>query len=741
MDVPTTSPNDGQPPGVDRRGFLMSLAAVPTLTIIGKFVGEGETAAATGAPTQIPTPTLVETVDLGHFVSLESAPHAPALRLGITEDGKAWFELPKLEMGQGISTTMAMIIAEELDARPSDVVIEQSDARTELGVMQFCAFSTSVRSLSRPLSSMAAAARARLVTAAAHRWSVPANQLSTKDSAVWAPDGKKLTFGELSKDAAKVAVAVPATPKPVEQHTVVGKPTGRVDARDIVTGKAEYISDTKIPGSVVAVVVRPPTIGGTVASYDDSAARRMPGVAAVAQIPSGIAVCAEDTWQAMEAAKKVEVTWNPGPGANRSDENIFAELADNTGSLADSVNIGTGDVDASFRVAFQSHAPMETGSAVADVRPDRAELWISSQIPVEAKIQVAAAIGLPESAVTVHVRRAGGSFGRTCYHDVPIEAAQISKATGKVVKVFWTRNDDMRHGRMGSSSYHRITASVRDGKVRSYSHKLASAWTDLSCGIGDVVVSAAMKIGGKTEPTQRAQGFLMVNLTQIIQYDYGLATMSAVDVPVDIPNTGTWRGVMSPRFRITEEVMADRLAALFRQDPVEFRLQHLKNERTKAVLQKVAAEGKWGRAMPKGHAQGIGLHEEHKSVTATLAEIDATDPKNPRVKKAFIAVDVGRAINPRGVEAQMQGGLMDGIATVLQAGLHIDNGAVREGSFADYQWTRQRNAPLETKVFVMPPTGEPGGLGDSCGPGSAAAVANAYARATGTSPTMFPVNF
>ncbi|WP_406690804.1 molybdopterin cofactor-binding domain-containing protein [Saccharopolyspora sp. ID03-671] len=738
MESPATAADNEEKPGLRRRRFLTYLAAAPTLTVVGKVLAEGEAAAATAAPGQLPVPPIADLFDMGDAINLLATPTFGELRLGISENNEIWFELPKTEVGQGINTTVAMILAEEFDAKPDDIAITHSDARPELSYSQVTAFSTSVRVLRKPLASMAAAGRTRLVTAASKRWNIPANRLSTKDTCVYAPDGRKLTFGELSKDAAKVAIpAVPAKPKPPERYHIVGKPLNRLDSRDIVTGKASYISDTKIPGSVVAVVVRPPTIGGTVASFDDSAARRMPGVVAITQIPTGIAVCAENTWQAMEAAKKVEVTWESGASASRSGADIAQVLKEKAGSLGDVVSPDGGEFDERFDFAFTSHAPMETGFAVADVQDGRAEVWCSSHVPIEVQKAVANELGLTTADVTVHVKRAGGSFGRNCHMDAPIEAAQVSKATGKVVKLFWTRNDDTRHGRMRAATHQRVQASVRAGKVRSFHHRVSGAWTDLTHGLGDIVFTALMELG---KPAKEAVADVVIGVTQTVPYEFGLATVSGTETDVDLPNTGVMRGVHSVAYRVAEEITVDQIAKHLGEDPVDFRLEALKDDRTKAVLRKVAQEGDWGRSMPKGHAQGIGIHQEYKSMTATLVEIDATDPEEPRVTKAFVAIDPGRAINPRGVEAQMQGGLMDGINTVLYAGLHIDGGAVREGSFADFRVARQAQAPLETKVFIMPPTGEPGGVGEISVPASAAAVANAYGRATGTVPRQFPIN-
>ncbi|MEV4730149.1 molybdopterin cofactor-binding domain-containing protein [Saccharopolyspora sp. NPDC049426] len=737
---PATDHEEAAPAsGTRRRSFLTYVAAAPMLTIAGKFVLEGEaTAAATPVSGQLPLPSVAGVFDAGDLMKLATAPTMPLLKLEFSADNKVLFELPRLESGQGINTTVVMMLAEELGARTQDVVVRLSDARPELLFNQITAASTSVRTFWKPLRQMAAAARSRLITAAAQKWDVPASGLSTQGTGVVGPGGRKATFGELAKDAAKVlAPAVPASPKNPKDFTILGKPHTRSDAVDIITGKARYVGDLKIPGSVVAVVVRPPTLSGEVASYDDSALRNTPGFKGTVKLSTGVAVCAEYTWQAMELAKELKVTWKPGPLTDTSSADIQEKLAGLTGSLDDSVADGDGDeIDASFDFAFVSHAPMEVNYAIADVTDGRAEIWVPSQAPVDGQKDIAAAIGIPD--VKVHVTRAGGSFGRCLFHDAAIEAAEVSKAIGKPVKLMWTRNDDTRHGRMRPASHHRVKASFRSGKVRSWAHKMATVQVDFSHGVGDLLVSTLIEAHVGKMPI--SQGYFA--LTQSVPYEFGATSISLTDLEIEGLHTGSWRSVHSATFRTAEDLVIDQIAEKAGSDAAKFRLDNAKSDRAKAVLQKVIKDGKWGRPMPQGHAQGISMHEEYKSVAACLVEINATDPKNPRVTKAVIAVDAGLPLNPKGIEAQMMGGLTDAISTVLQAGIHIDNGAVREGSYADFKWARQRHTPPELQIHVMPATtDEPGGVAELGVPVCAGAVATAYARATGTQPRSFPINF
>ncbi|MFJ8039347.1 molybdopterin cofactor-binding domain-containing protein [Kitasatospora sp. NPDC096147] len=708
--------------------------AAPALAVGAQLaLDAGPAEALVGVPG---IPGLPELADLGDVLILAGLPTAHLLVLEVTEAGRAVLHLPRLEVGQGLTTAMAMLVAEELDARLADVEVPLSPARPELLFAQLTGASNSVRSLYGPVRAAAAAARARLVTAAALRWQLPADSLRTAGGRVTAPDGRSAGYGELALAAAQVTVpAVSTAPKPEAAQRLVGTPTGRIDARDIVTGKARYAGDLDVPGAVPTVVHRPPTIGGTVRSVDDGAARAMPGVLDVVRIPSGVAVLAETFDQALKAKAALRVDWRPGPLAGVSDAQVKAGLrAVNAPFLVPPLL--TLSLDAEFDFAFVSHSPMEVLTAVADVRADRAEIWFAAQSPIAAQEQIALELGLPVSAVTVHVVRAGGSFGRRLFHDAALEAARVSRAAGRPVKLMWTRNDDLRHGRFRPASHHRIRATHALGQVLTYEHRVATVRTDFGHGLGELLTAA-----GASLPIGDAlfsQTFF--DLTQEIPYDLGVTTQLLSELPLEIP-TSSWRSVYSGLVRVADEVMLDELARTLGRDPVAFRRARLTSATGRAVLDKAAQAGSWGRPMPPGHAQGFAYHAEYRSAVACLVELDATDPANPRVTKAVTAADVGRVINPRGLEAQLLGAVTDGISVTLRAGVHLDDGAIREGSFADFKYARQRHSPLSFEAHFLPPSGPPGGAGELGFPAAAAAVANAYARATGTSPRRFPIAF
>lgn len=719
---------------LSRRQFVVYSLAATTLTVAAPL--GCDSASAEGAERAVDGDRRSSDV-------LVTGTDAEMLVLEVTPANRVVVRLPRVEVGQGVTTAVAMLIAEELDARLADVDIPLADARDEGN--QFTGGSSSVSSLYGPARKLAATARAKLVTAAARRWHVPARTLRTRGTRVFAPDGRSASFGSLTRSAARITrPTVPTDPKPASKHRVIGRPTTRIDARELITGKAKYTGDLTAAGAKPTVVARPPTIGGKVLSVDSAAARAMPGVHAVVQIDGGVAVVAETFHHAFQARDALRIKWAPGPLANLSDAGIRSRLRAAVPKLGDPPR-GSAQTEAEFEFAFVSHAPMEVLTAVADVRAGRAEIWFSSQTPTSAREDIASRLGLPVSKVQVHVVRGGGSFGRRLNHDAAIEAALISKKARRPVKLMWSREDDIRHGRMRPASHHRIRASHARGRVVAFAHATASVSESFEeRGLSPQGGVNPTQVGlrsaqGAARPAVRAPAAAPLPSDSGL-YNFGRLSGNSGSVDLAIP-LGAWRSVDSGTVRTAEEIVVDEIARSLGKDPVAFRRTTLRSKTVRAVLDKVATAGKWGRTMPRGHAQGVAVHEEYDSCVACLVEIDAVDPKNPRVTKVVMAADVGTAVNPRGLEAQLMGTAVDGISTVLRAGLHIDRGAVRESSFADFHYARQRHAPQHFEAHIMPSRRAPGGAGELGVPAASGAVANAYARATGIKPRRFPLNF
>ncbi|MEZ0094223.1 molybdopterin cofactor-binding domain-containing protein [Streptacidiphilus sp. EB129] len=735
-------------PGVGRRTFLGYVVAASTLTVaaqLGETLGVPTTAAA--AIPSLPEPS--EVYDLNDMLTDAALPTANLITIQINTDGTASLALPRAEVGQGVTTSSAMLIAEELDLPLSMVRVTLADARPELLFNQLTGASNTTISTYTPIRVAAAVARGRLLQAAATALGEAVPSLTVAAGVITASTGASMTYAQLAVAAASLTtLQVSVTLKDPTRFTMIGTPQGRIDALDAVTGRKQFAMDLSVPGALPTMVCRPPTVNGTVRSVQNLAAvQAMPGITDVAVVSTGVAVRGSTFGQCIDAVRALQVGWGPGTEDNSSDATVLQELAAAELPLVvPPLPLLTQAVDARFTFHFASNSALEPNCAIADVRSDSAEIWAAVKSPIVAQGQIAAELGLPVPAVTVHVVQGGGSFGRKLFFDAAREAAEVSRAMGKPVKLMWHRTDDFRQGRTHPMSTSRVRATYGLGQVISYEQRHTSVATDFSHGLGEIITAMVAKLPvgdiGFSET--------IFELTQQTPYNFGVTTQLLSEVDKGF-NTGSMRNIYSPNVRCAQELVVDQLAAGMGQDPYQFRRQFLKDPRARAVLDQVAQVGAWGRTMAPGTAQGIALHPEYHGFVAVLVEIDCTAATTgrqipngyagPRVTKVVCAVDVGLAVNPRGLEAQMMGGIMDGIAITLSSSLHLQNGTFLEGSWDEYFYTRQWNTPPDLEIIVMPPTtGNPGGAGELAVAGAMAGVACAYARATGTMPTGFPIN-
>ena len=750
------------PRGLDRRRFLTFLVAAPTLAVAVRYGLDSEQAYAA-----IPgTPEPADFLDLGDILILGAKDtEGELIKLVLEADGTVSCALPREEVGQGITTAVAMLIADELDLPLAKVRVTLADARPELRAGQLTGGSNTIRSVYEPVRKAAAAMRGSLIAAGAQELGTPRRGLVTRAGAVHSPDGRSLTFAALSGIAADPALFAGRTePKALAQQTMVGTPQNRIDAHAMVTGAMKYTNDLEpVPGLLRAMTRRPPTIRGRVDKIlNEAAIRAMPGIVDLAIIDisvggtgddaaagprsTGVAVVAQTFGQALDGKEALEVSWLPGPvDPAETDDTLKAKLKAVNAPFSTPVLPGTTAVEGEFYWHFASHAPMETNTAIADVRPDGADVWTGTKVPVVAQQTIEAELGVPTK---VHVVQGGGSFGRRLFFDAGLEAARISKAVGKPVKIMFTRVDDMRHGRARAASVNHLRMTHAAGNVLSMQQRVASVETDFRHGLGEIFTAAfgaqlnapadivPVSLGGNASFAQT------VFLTTVRSpYQFGETSQSLNELSTPF-NTASWRSVYSAPARGCEEIMVDELAASMGKDPAAFRMEFLSDARQRAVLAKVIERGQWGKPMPAGTAQGIAFHEEYKSVTACLVEIDARDPQDPRVTRATIAADYGLPINPRGCEAQLLGGLTDAIATTLRAGLHLVDGGFLEGSYSQFHFPRQADSPPKVDITIFPATtGVPGGGGELGVPAAVGAIANAYASATGIKPRSFPIIF
>lgn len=723
---------------IQRRRVLGFMVAGPTLAMAAKVGLDKSRPAGAALPEHSP-----EAPDFEDFTDIFLATGTPTyydLLIDIKPDNRVYFEVPRMEVGQGIMTTISMLLADNLDVPLDNIDVALSKAEPRRGAGQITGGSHSTRSLWDPVRVVAAQMKGRLVTAGAERLGVNPRTCRTADGYVIAPNGDKVSYGEVSAAAATITPKVTLAVKDPKEYKIIGAGRVRHNARDLVQGKAPFAMDLPIKGALPTVIAMEKTHGATVVSIDDAEAKKMPGVIAITQIPGmpellipgGVAVTAETFGQAKKAKNALKIQWSDGPMDQLSD----AQIDDQLGGIIDQVtapDTGEGLVEGQFRWPYVPHAPMEENDCAADVTADRAEIWGGNKVPISAQRSIARTLGMKEDQVVFHVVPAGGSMGRRLFHDPHVQAAQISQRLGKPVKLQWMREEGIKHGRCRPVSIHNVRATIKGGNVGTFEHRMACAEMDLRHGLGDIISGAV------TEYNNAGASQYFFTHSVKLPYKTGLTSLTLKEQLLAKP-TAAWRVVYNGQVATINEIMIDELARFMGKDEYEFRREYLDSERHVAVLDKVAQEGQWGRKLPAGVAQGIGMHDEYKSIVAYLVEID-TRGKEPRMTRCTIAVDPAYAINPTGIASNLYGQANDGFSTVFTAGLHVDNGTTRESNFHDYKWGRMFNIAPEMSCHILPQSNAtPGGIGELGIPAASGACANAWARATGKKPRNFPLN-
>jgi isoquinoline 1-oxidoreductase beta subunit len=644
-------------------------------------------------------------------------PHAlfqPNPWMRVNADGTVTVVIDRAEMGQGVVTSLATLVAEELEVELAQVRTEFAPADPRyanplLGA-QVTGSSTSIRAAWLPLRQAAAAAREALVAAAAARWGVAASACRTeRGEVVDDATGRRLGYAAVAA-AAKPPAAKPAAGlKPRERFRLIGKPVPRLDIPLHVTGKSVFGSDVSVPGMLVAVVARGPAFGARVRRYDDARARTVAGVKAVVAIDSGVAVVADRVWPALRGRDLLDIDWDRGPNATLTDADIerrFREAAGRRGSPARN----DGDAEAALRNAatrldadyftpFLAHATMEPMNCTAEVRADHCDVWVGTQAQTRAQQVAADAAGLPTAAVRIHSTFLGGGFGRRLNQDFVREAVQVSKAVGAPVQVVWTRSDDLRHDFYRPANFTRFGAGL-DGSGR------VIAWSQRTVG-------PPMAQGGIDIP------YAIPNLR----------TEQVAEDPV-IPS-GPWRSVGASQNGFVVESFVDELAHAAGQDPLAFRLALLaKAPRHRRVLELAAEQSGWGTPLPAGRRRGVAVYFSFGSWVAEVAEVSLSEDKRVRVHRVVAAIDCGTVVNPDTVKYQIEGAIVYGLTAALQGEITLRGGGVVEDGFADYPLLTMAEMP-EVEVHLVASDEPPGGVGEPGLPPIAPAVANALFAATG----------
>jgi len=664
----------------------------------------------------------------------------PNVWVKITPDSTVTIVLSQLEMGQGVMTSMPMLVAEELDVDFNKIKTEWAPAdpkygNPNFGGAQLTAGSNSVRGMWKILRESGATARLMLITAAAQTWSVPENTISTdKGEVVHKATGRRLKYGALVDKASTLPVPKGVKLKDPKEFHLLGVSTPRLDIPEKVNGKAVFGMDVKRPGMLIATVVKCPTFGGKVESFNADKAKAVPGLRHIVKISSGVAVIADNYWAASKAAKVLlaDVKWNEGSLANLTSDDIrkkYVALAEQPGKVARN----NGDASAAiknnpksfervFELPFLAHACMEPMNCTADVRADRCDVWVPTQGQTASHEAAVAASGLPGKSVNIYTTYLGGGFGRRGEADFVSDAVETSKAVGKPVKVIWSREDDIQHDFYRPVSYVRMWGAVDgSGKATVFMQRL--------------VQQSLMKRLGPLPPDGIDR--ISVDGSATLPYDIPNIRVEYIETDPGIPY-GFWRSVGASVQGYVVEAFIDELATAAGKDPYQFRHDMLsKAPRHRAVLEMVAEKSGWGKPLPAGHARGIAMMEAFGSIVGQVAEVSVTNGA-VKIHKMWCAVDTGWVINPDTIKAQMEGGTLYGVTAALKGEITIKNGGVMQHHFNDYQMIRHPEAP-EVEVHIVPSAEEPGGIGEPSTAVAAGALVNAIAAATGKRIYKLPI--
>jgi isoquinoline 1-oxidoreductase beta subunit len=674
----------------------------------------------------------------------EAAPEgfSPNAFIRIGGDGEVVLTMPYVEMGQGTYTSIPMLIAEELDVTLKQVRLEHAPpneklyANPLLGV-QATGNSNAMRGAWKQMRAAGATARVMLVAAAAKRWGVDAPSCGTQDGAViHVPTGRRLTYGDLAAEAAKMPVPGNVTPKSPADFKLIGTPAKRLDTPAKVNGTAVYGIDARPPGVKIATLAQSPVFGGRVKSLDDTAAKAVNGVHQIVRLDDAVAVVADHMGAAKKGLAALTIEWDEGPHAQLTIEAIAGELEQATlrsGAVAQ--NIGDAEramasaatkVEATYQVPFLAHATMEPMNCTVHFRKDACELWIGSQAMARVQAMAAKAAGLPPEKVIVHNHLIGGGFGRRLEADGAVRAVQIARHVEGPVKVVWTREEDIQHDMYRPYWFDRLAAGL-DAQGRPV------AWKNRFAGSSVIArwLPPGFKDGLDPDSTEGA-----------IDLVYDLPNFHVEFVRVEPPGVPTafWRSVGPSHNVFVTESFVDELAATAKQDAVAYRRALLdKSPRAKAVLELAAEKSGWGQTLAKGAGRGVSLQFVFGSYLAQVAEVEVSKEGAVRVRRVVCAVDCGTVVNPDTVQAQIQSGIIFGATAALYGEITLKDGRVEQTNFDTYQMLRMNEAPA-IEVHIVKSAEAPGGMGETGTSAIVPAIANAIFAATGKRLRKMPVD-
>jgi isoquinoline 1-oxidoreductase beta subunit len=702
-----------------RRDFLKTAAAAAGSFIIGAYIPFPRVA---GAQEGAPPPAVYD----------------PNLFVKIGADSSVTVLSKHFEMGQGATTGLATMVAEELNADWSTVHFEFAPADAKIynnllfGPLMGTGGSSSMAEAWDQMRKVGAAARIMFIAAAAAKWNLPADQIIVEKSVViHSSSGRKAKLGELAADAMHMPVPKDVTLKSADQWNLIGTRVPRLDSPGKTTGKAVFSLDIRRPGMLTAVLKRPDRFGGKVASFDATEAKKVPGVVDVVQVPAGIAVLANDTWSAMQGRDALKVTWDDSHAEKRSTAEMlesYREMAKKPGTKAAERGQGAAGlaraaktVDVEYTFPFLAHAPMEPMNGVIELRSDGAEIWSGSQLQTFDQMVAAQLLGMKPDQVKINTLLGGGSFGRraSITADWTAEMAEVVKAiNGRApVHVVWTREDDIKGGYYRPMVLHHVKAGVAgSGQIAGWQH---------------TIVSKSIFRGSALEAMGIQNGVDNSMVEGVTDTPYGISNF-AVDVhTAESPVTVLWfRSVGNTHTAFVMETMIDELAHLAGKDPVAYRLDLLsKQPRYAAVVRLAAEKSGWGQPVDGVQGRGFAFHHSFNTSVAMVADVSLSAAKL-KVKRIVAAVDCGVAIDPDVVAAQIEGAIGFALAIPLRSQITFKDGIVQQNNFDDYEPTRMREMPA-VEVHIVKSTERPTGIGEPGVPPVAPAIANAVAAGTG----------
>jgi isoquinoline 1-oxidoreductase subunit beta len=722
---------------LSRRHFVITVAAAGGGLLVGCRFGESRRAAA-GETASASTPGA-----RGNTTDPAFAPNA-FVRIG--NDNTVTVILPQAEMGQGVYTSLPMLVAEELEVGLDQVKVAHAPGNDTLYANPLLGFqatggSTSVRGFYEPMRQAGAAARIMLIAAAASAWNVdPATCRAQKGVVVHSGTGRKMTYGELAARAATLPVPDAATLKAAlkdpKSFTLIGTPAKRLDTPSKVNGTAQFGIDVRLPGMKIATVAASPVLGGKVAALDETKAMAIKGVRQIVRLDDVVAVVADHMWAAKQGLAALDVRWDDGPNAKVSTTDVVRGLEEasrtpgvmgrNDGDAPSALQRAGRKIEATYQAPFLAHAAMEPLSCTVHVRPDQCDVWVGSQVQGRARATTAEVTGLPLEKVTVHNYLLGGGFGRRLEHDYVTQAVRIAKHVDGPVKVVWTREEDIQHDAYRPYYLDRIAAGLdARGTPIAWTHRI----------VGPSIIARwappAFKNGLDTDAVDGA-----------LQMVYDIPAIQVEYVRHDEPvlHTGWWRGVGVTHNMFVIESFVDELAAAAKQDPVAFRRRMLgKSPRALAVLDLAAEEAGWGTPLPARHGRGVALlYSEWGTYMAQVTDIEVTNGGEIRVKRVVCAVDCGTVVNPDTVKAQIESGVVFGISGALWGEVTVKNGRVEQSNFTDYRVLRMNETP-PIDVHLIRNSEPPGGIGEPGTAATAPALANAVFAATGRRIRQLPL--